>query len=42
MIENLECDEKKRNELTNLTNVLLRLVLIENDGQISDQKLRAF
>lgn len=42
VIENLECDEAKRNELTNLSNVLLRMILIENDGQVSPQKLQAF
>jgi hypothetical protein len=42
VVEALPIDELRRNELTNMTNLLLRMVLIENDGQISTQKLPAF
>lgn len=42
VIENLEVSDQHKTELTNLTNCLLRMVMIHNDGQISTQHLRAF
>ena len=35
VIENLEIDPARRNELVNLCNVLLRMIMLENDGHIS-------
>jgi len=42
VIENLETGDLERGELVNMTNCLLRMILIQNDGQISPQKLQAF
>lgn len=35
-------DEATRRELTNLVTSVLRLILVHNDGQMSNQRLRGF
>jgi len=42
VIDSLEVSDLQKGELVNMTNCLLRMVMIQNDGQISPQKLQAF
>lgn len=41
-LEAMPIDEKERQELVNLTNVLLRLAVIKNDGGASPHRVPAF
>ncbi len=42
IIDALPIDQLKRNELGNLNAILLRMILLENDGRVSSSKLNRF
>jgi hypothetical protein len=42
IVEELPIDDGRRNELTNLVNLTLRMILMENDGHVGSGKLLPF